>query len=389
MSDEISLLIALADEDTAAVLRDVLSAIKSIGEIRVVSSSKDIRTTVSTFDPDVMITDEPLLHLTIFNTLPAPAFIFVKDGESYIVAHANPSSIEMLGATGESEIIGRALEDIYAHHPKLVGVIHDAEFNDDMRTIEVVGASGVDDEMRHTSFQVIPLMPDAIMITETDTTAARTERILLSRQRDEMLSFVIQVGHDLRSSLQMISSYADILLEQENTEVAEGILSALDRISQILESSQTLAQSGMIIGAKEYVDFDLLVRSIGEYCIPPTTEFLVEDLPLVNCDRVKISLVLENIFRNAVEHGSATRIDVACAVIDGNVIISISNNGVPIDPALVDEILSGVYSSKGFEGGRGLSIAQRIVNAHGWGLHLDTTPQTVFKILIPQTEVVM
>ncbi|MHA1771983.1 MAG: ATP-binding protein [Candidatus Thorarchaeota archaeon] len=103
---------------------------------------------------------------------------------------------------------------------------------------------------------------------------------------------------------------------------------------------------------------------------------------------MKISQAFENIFMNAIEHGHATRIHVSSEFTDDAVIIIISNNGVPINSSQIDAILSGTYSSKGGAGGRGITITQRIIKAHGWELKIDTGYETSFKIVIPRTEVV-
>jgi len=66
-------------------------------------------------------------------------------------------------------------------------------------------------------------------------------------------------------------------------------------------------------------------------------------------------------------------------------ILSIINDATPIASQDQAKIFEKGFTSKGEGHGLGLSIVQRIIEAHGWKIKLDSSSelQTVFQIIIP------
>ncbi|MCF2137809.1 MAG: ATP-binding protein [Candidatus Thorarchaeota archaeon] len=324
----------------------------------------------------------------VFNAFPNPSFLFVYTQNEFILLRINPAAVVQRGFSDPEAMVGKTLHDVYSKMDRIVEMVTSTYQTGISNKVELVHPSYFDSTVTHTSFQTVRIGLDAVLVIETDMTPIRTVHQQLARQRDEMISFLNQFDHDLRNSLQVIASYVELLSDGSDSEIATGISSALEKIQHTLENSRELAQSGLVIGVKKFVDIEAIIRSVGEYCIPPEVSFTVESIPLVNCDQMKVSQAIENILMNAIEHGNATRIRVSSESTDDGIIIIISNNGTRIDPKQIDDILSGTYSSKGGTGGRGITITQRIIKAHGWRLVVDTDPETAFKIIIPQTETV-
>lgn len=95
-----------------------------------------------------------------------------------------------------------------------------------------------------------------------------------------------------------------------------------------------------------------------------------EDLPLVHIDPVQIQQVLVNLIQNALDAMEdvelARRRVVLTAVVDADVIrISVSDCGHGFSNEVLGKLFEPYFTTKHSGLGLGLSISQRIVEAHG------------------------
>ena len=79
---------------------------------------------------------------------------------------------------------------------------------------------------------------------------------------------------------------------------------------------------------------------------------------------------LENLFRNAVEHGGP---DVSVEVGDLDDGFYVADDGPGIDEDAAGDVFDYGYTTSETGTGLGLSIAETIAQAHGWRLYVDTT----------------
>ncbi|MHA2233666.1 MAG: ATP-binding protein [Candidatus Hodarchaeales archaeon] len=97
---------------------------------------------------------------------------------------------------------------------------------------------------------------------------------------------------------------------------------------------------------------------------------------------MKLAQVFQNLFENAVFHGEPQKIEIRRKDSEGTIQLLVINDGKSIPLELRDEIFRPGYTTKN-GGGLGLTIVQKLVEAHGWAIHLDTSPETTFRISIP------
>ncbi|MFC7057732.1 sensor histidine kinase [Halovenus salina] len=139
----------------------------------------------------------------------------------------------------------------------------------------------------------------------------------------------------------------------------------------IVEDVLALAREGDAIG-------DLAATSIeevAEYCWgnveTGAATLEVVDSTTVMADRSALEHIFENLFRNAIEHGSETSIPadskplvIRVGTVEGGFYVEDTGTGLPED--LQSAIFeSGVTTQQGGTG-IGLSIVQKLVAAHGW-----------------------
>ena len=82
----------------------------------------------------------------------------------------------------------------------------------------------------------------------------------------------------------------------------------------------------------------------------------------VLADDSRLQELFENLFRNAVAHGS----DVTVTVGDLDGGFSVADDGPGIPPEDRERVFDHGYSTRGRGTGFGLSIVQEIADAHGW-----------------------
>ncbi len=211
--------------------------------------------------------------------------------------------------------------------------------------------------------------------------AVRTKQLM--EALDDLGAFSYSVAHDLRSPLKSMRSLTDHLCEMaalrgdgEVQEVTERIHQGTSRLIALVDDLLRFARTDTQKVHRTSVDLremaleclagmDTAGRSI-ELSLPMPGEALVP------ADPAMFRVVLNNLLSNALKFTrtkDVSRISVAHGDLEGDHLISISDNGVGFDPHKGDQLF-GVFKRlhKGdqFEGtGIGLAIVQRIAQKHG------------------------
>ncbi len=204
----------------------------------------------------------------------------------------------------------------------------------------------------------------------------------LKHQREELSRFAHTMAHDLRSNIHVIVGLSGLLHAQYNKKHTDDIISIADKMDSILSKSIALAEAGIIIGTKTLVNFEELIKEVAVTSIPDDIRLEFGELPLLNCDRSKMVQVIQNLLHNAYEHGKATSIIISSKQDKDGVSVMLENDGMPIAEEIRERIFEESVSIKQ-DGGLGLIIVKRIVEAHGWEISLEQGLPTTFKIYIP------
>lgn len=122
----------------------------------------------------------------------------------------------------------------------------------------------------------------------------------------------------------------------------------------------------------------------AEHCWQPVTDadgrLVVETDRVIEADEARLYHLLENLFSNAVEHGSAgpqAQSEAALKQGDGGVSVTVGDldagffvedDGTGIPSADRDRIFDRDYSTGAVGTGVGLSLVQQVVEAHNWSL---------------------
>ena len=221
----------------------------------------------------------------------------------------------------------------------------------------------------------------------------------LERQRERLEEFASVVSHDLRNPLSVAVGNVELAKEFEGDAADERLdraHDALDWMDDLISDLLALAREGHTVEETATVDLRAVVdaawRTVGA---GPEAALVVEGpLPTVECDRSRLRQALENLFRNAIEHGAsddcspgdvsgeadgnagdATSENVESA--DGSLRIFVgatsdgfyvADDGPGIDPSERESVFEPGHTTADDGTGFGLAIVERIAEAHGWSV---------------------
>ncbi len=205
--------------------------------------------------------------------------------------------------------------------------------------------------------------------------------------------FIAVLGHDLRTPLSAIRMSADLLDGKVEDKRSRTLLSAIRTssvrmgvlIENILDFARGRLGSGIPVQRKLVDDLQQTLRQTLEeiQVAYPQAKFIDSlEVPAgVYCDPLRISQLLSNLLGNAVTHGSTAEPIVLKAFTEGDeIVISLTNQGTPIPPALMPllfEPFSRSEAGQRHEGlGLGLYIAGQIANAHNGTLSVTSDRET-------------
>jgi len=197
------------------------------------------------------------------------------------------------------------------------------------------------------------------------------------KQREKQLEqFASVVSHDLRNPLQVSKGHLRLAVEEVDDGALETHLrtaiDAHDRMNALIENLLTLAREGQGIGDVEPIDLEAFAEGCWRNVDTEGATLFVDAPPRVCADRSRLKQLIENLIRNAVEHGGADTTITVGGLGDG---FYLADDGPGIPPDEREDVFEAGYSTKGGGTGFGLSIVERIAHAHEWDIHVEEGPE--------------
>ncbi len=196
---------------------------------------------------------------------------------------------------------------------------------------------------------------------------SRLRRQELQQERDQLDEFAGIVSHDLRNPLNVASTRLSLAQEECDSEHLDDVSRSLERMDELIDDLLTLARHGQTARETEPVDLGATARLCWETVetTDATCEVTVDRTILA--DESRLRQLLENLIRNAIEHGGE----------DVTVTIGELPNGFYVEdtgPGIPEEIRESVFetgcSTTEAGTGLGLSIAEEIAEAHDWDIEI-------------------
>jgi signal transduction histidine kinase len=199
----------------------------------------------------------------------------------------------------------------------------------------------------------------------------------------ELEAFSYTVAHDLRGPLDAVQGMVYILESigqedrgNERAEVLRDLRDSTRRMALLIDDLLNLSRASTVALRKGNVDLSAMVQGIAEelHRAEPDRKvhFAIADVPQVQADAGLMRVALDNLIRNAWKYTSrhdAASIEFGAALIKGELIYFVRDDGAGFDPKLHDQMFQPfhrLHSRGEFPGtGIGLATVQRILARHG------------------------
>jgi len=189
----------------------------------------------------------------------------------------------------------------------------------------------------------------------------------LERQNDRLDEFASFVSHDLRNPLNVAKGRLELARREHDNEHLEYVATAQDRMETLIDDVLALSRQGETIDEKDVVNLESIARDSWQNVETADATRVVETDLRIRADRSRLRQLLENLFRNAVEHGGD---DVTVRIgerADGFYVAD-DGPGVPADDR--EAVFTAGHSASSGGTGYGLAIVDQIVDGHDWAISI-------------------
>jgi len=228
-------------------------------------------------------------------------------------------------------------------------------------------------------------IPAGRILLIRDVTAIRQmeNEVTRSRYLNSIGSLAAGVAHEIRNPLSSIKGFAVYFKERlagnkEDEETADIMIAETERLNRVI--SQLIEFAKPLELKKEKVQFVELVKHTIKLIDADAQKNKISveidaavDLPQVEVDSDKVKQVLLNIFLNclaALKDGGKLTIEFVPGA--DNLAIIISDNGAGIKKLDLPRIYDPYFTSKPAGTGLGLAVVQKIMEAHGGKINVES-----------------
>jgi len=235
----------------------------------------------------------------------------------------------------------------------------------------------------------------------------RRKRRETEERNERLIDFAESVAHDLRNPLNVAAGNLELARREPKEEFFENVEEAHERMATLVDQSLDLARSGREIDETEPVELSEVAERCWSTVPTPGADLQIEGSTTIEADPDRLTQLLENLFRNAMEHGAdhGSKSDSASAFYRGaasrapyaetdetgdtdgdaaaadrdDVVVTVSvgplsdgagfyvaDDGPGIPESDRSRVLESGFSSNEEGSGLGLAIVQRVAEAHGW-----------------------
>ena len=319
----------------------------------------------------------PIAREKVLDTVRDGMLVVDTEGQ---VTDSNPAANRMLGV--EDSPIGRPVPAVLADVPELLSAYEEmtAEAGESERTVAYGG--------QFVEVRATPITDDSgrqvgwTLLLQDVSERVRRERDL-EEQVEKLDQFASIVSHDLRNPINVARGYIQQTRATGDLEGLEKSLDAVDRMDAIIEDVLALTR-GEGVTEPRPVSLQSLARESWSVVDTGGADLEVTDDTQVVADPDRLRRLLENLFRNSIEHGvdpsgdepfaAGHTVTVSVREEEGSTVtVSVADDGVGIPPDRREQVFEDGYTTGGT--GLGLSIVEQVANAHGWEVELADSPE--------------
>lgn len=227
----------------------------------------------------------------------------------------------------------------------------------------------------------------------------------LSRKNKELDEFTHVVSHDIQEPIRTLIAFSDFLmrdqaerLDESGKEYVRYIVDSSKRLRALIRDLLELSRAGKVTADFREISLeevlDVVKADLSELVRSKGAEIRVQGpLPTAWGDRDRVGQLVANLIGNGLKYNKnpQPRVEIRATVAETNrdVTLSIEDNGIGIEPRFHDKIFRlfrRLHTREEYEGtGAGLAICQKIVQAHGGRIWVESEPGrgSTFHVVLP------
>jgi len=296
--------------------------------------------------------------------------VLITDSDGVILA-ANPSASRIIGPVSR-----RLVSEVF----RLDGTRWEQPFDRGGERLTIQCSRGVMDD----GAQVI-LVEDVTRLREMETAVARDERLAAVGR------FAAGLAHEIRNPLASLSGSVQLLKDDGESPLHDIVLREVKRLNELVEefldSARPVALDPRWVEPAQIIDdVATAFRTDARFRGRRVVRTRAVGLPRCWMDGGRFRQVLWNLVLNAAQAtADYGTIEISGELLEGDLLITVSDDGVGIEPPRLARIFDPFYTTRSGGTGLGLANVDRIVRGHGGHITVDSIPGsgTRFKVRIP------
>jgi PAS domain S-box-containing protein len=189
----------------------------------------------------------------------------------------------------------------------------------------------------------------------------------VKRERDRLEQFASMVAHDLRNPLNVAEGRLLLAQEECESDHLNCVKRSHERMNELIENLLTLAREGGAHTQMGAVTLRETVESCWRHIDTESATLVVETDSKIVADENRLQQLLENLFRNSIEHGGDS-VAVSVGDLDNGFYVEDDGDGLRKEDR--DSLREYGVSTTPDGTGLGLGIVNEIAEDHGWSLTL-------------------
>lgn len=210
-----------------------------------------------------------------------------------------------------------------------------------------------------------------------------TAQLMESNERLEEFAYVS--SHDLKSPIRRTKTLLEFTLEDYEEELPSEVISNLNKAQSSLKKMYDLVDDLLMYSRADQIEFsyqivnlnELLEEFVQSYDGDVNDKIVINDLPTVRIDKVRIKEVIYNLISNGLKYNQSNQKHIEVGYSEFDQSLWFKDNGIGIARGDQDKIFKVFHrlhaDSNEYEGtGTGLAIVKRILDRHNIDIQIES-----------------
>ncbi|MFT4947635.1 MAG: PAS domain S-box-containing protein [Natronomonas sp.] len=205
------------------------------------------------------------------------------------------------------------------------------------------------------------------LVNSRDITPLKQRERSLEQQNERLENIRKTLIHDIRNPLTIAKHSMDLYRDSGEPQHLDKVEKSQARIEEMIERIELLSDQDTSISDLETVDLETAVLKAWNMVSSGEATLQVESSRQLKADPSALQHLLENLLRNAVDHGPDDVVITVGTIDDG---IYVEDTGPGIAPEDRDRVFESGFSTEPDNMGFGLTISKQVANGHGWDISI-------------------